>query len=327
MSAQAITSTQGTFLELIKKILPTAVSFVDELSDVLKVSRDSAYRRIRGETILSLDEVKTLCNHYGVSIDSVLSINSPMVTFRHQAVSYQDFPFDHWLKYVLQNLTQISSAPEKELIYSAKDMLIFYLFKLPELSAFKMFFWMKTVVRHPELADEKYDSSLIPKESLALGENIWKKYGDLPSIEIWSDEVINATLRQILFYWECDLFRNADQAKQVCDQIRDLLDEIRQHASDGRRSAGGTFQLYKNEILIADNSVLFKMGDKRVAFINNKTLDFLSTSQESFCSQTESYLQNLINKSTQISGTGEKERTKFFNALNEKVNAVKEQIR
>lgn len=319
-------STQGSFLDQIKQTLPPSISFVDQLAEVLNVSKDSAYRRIRGETILSLDEVKILSNRYAVSLDAVLSVNSPMVTFRHQAVSYEKFPFNQWLKYVLQNLNVISSAPQRELIYSAKDMLIFYLFKLPDLSAFKMFFWMKTVVRHPEYANEKYDRSLVPNESLAIGLKIWEKYADLPSIEIWSDEVINATLRQIQFYWECDLFKSKEQAWHICDQFSELLNQIQKHAVDGRRSDGGTFKLYKNDILIADNSVLFKMGDRRAVYINNKTLDFLSTTQESFCAQTENYLQNLINKSTQISGTGEKERTRFFRNLNDKITNLKGQL-
>lgn len=320
-------SIQTSFLEQIKGRLSPNLSLADELAEVLNLSRDSAYRRIRGETVLSLDEVKVLCNHYGVSIDAILAPNSEIVSFRHQVVSYDGFTFEQWLKYVLDNLNMISTFPEKELIYSAKDFLIFYFFKLPDLSAFKMFFWMKTVVRNPEYANEKFNSALVPRELLALGERIYEKYKDLPSTEIWSDEAISATVRQIEFYWECNLFANEQQAHLLCDQFLELLDQIRQQAANGKRSDRGTFRLYRNEILIADNTVLFKMGDKRVAFLNHNTLDFLSTSQASFCSQAEAYLQNLINKSTLVSGTGEKERSKFFNNLAERIQHLKGRLK
>ena len=320
-------SLQSTFLEQIRSKLAPSLSFVDELAELLSISRDSAYRRIRGETFLSLDEVKSLSNKYGVSIDAILSSGSEMVTFNHKVVSYANFPFDQWLKYVHENLKMISSFPEKELIYSAKDILIFQLFRLPELSAFKMFFWMKTVVRHPELAHEKFKRELVPTDLLALGVRIWEKYADLHSTEIWSDEAINATLRQIEFYWECDLFESAEQANTVCDEFLTLLDQIQQEAANGKKSDKSSFKLYRNEILIADNTVLFKMGNKRVTFINHNTLDFLNTTQESFCSQTEAYLQNLINKSNLISGTGEKERSRFFNALTEKIKALKTRLK
>ncbi|MDH4296849.1 MAG: hypothetical protein OEV74_11250, partial [Cyclobacteriaceae bacterium] len=55
-------SIQSAFLEQIRKRLRPNVSFADALADALSISRDSAYRRIRGETVLSLDEVKILCN-------------------------------------------------------------------------------------------------------------------------------------------------------------------------------------------------------------------------------------------------------------------------
>ena len=59
-------SIQSAFLAQIRNRLPENTSFADELADFLNVSRDSAYRRIRGETVLSLDEVKKLYDQYGV---------------------------------------------------------------------------------------------------------------------------------------------------------------------------------------------------------------------------------------------------------------------
>jgi hypothetical protein len=320
-------SIQSSFLEQIKQKLPATVSLGDDLAEVLKVSRDSAYRRIRGETILSLDELKILCNHYGVSVDALISPDATVVSFRHQVVNNETFPFGRWLQYVYDNLNMISTFPEKELIYSAKDLLIFYLFKYPDVSAFKMFFWMKTWLAVPEYTNSKFNREAVPKEFLSLGNKIWTKYAGLPGVEIWSDESINATLRQIQYYWECDLFESQSQALQLCDQFIELLNEIEQHATTGKRPEGGTFKLYKNDIMIADNSVLFKMGDKRMAFVNSKILDFLSTNQSAFCEQTDLHLQKMINKSTQISATGERERTRFFNAMIEKIRNLKGQFK
>jgi hypothetical protein len=50
---------QSAFFDRIRKTIPANVSLVDELAEILDVSRDSAYRRMRGETVLSLDEVKS----------------------------------------------------------------------------------------------------------------------------------------------------------------------------------------------------------------------------------------------------------------------------
>src|SRR4051812_42349398 len=117
-------NTQSIFLEKVRKQLPTNVSFVDTLAEILDVSRDSAYRRIRGETVISLDEIKKLCHHYHVSVDALV-FPAASVSFQHWAVNNSDFKLENWLTSIHTNLTLIAAAPQSELIYSAKDIPIF----------------------------------------------------------------------------------------------------------------------------------------------------------------------------------------------------------
>ena len=53
--------TQKQFFEEVRKKLPHNLSLVDIICNELGISSDSAYRRIRGESSLSLDEAKKLC--------------------------------------------------------------------------------------------------------------------------------------------------------------------------------------------------------------------------------------------------------------------------
>jgi len=317
---------QNIFLDEVKKKVPSNISFADDLSEILNISRDSAYRRIRGETILSLDEVKLICNHYGVSLDSLLSPNSNTVTFRYQSVDYKNFGFEAWFKSILANLEMIHASPEKELIYSAKDVPIFYHFDFPELTAFKIYFWSKTVLG-ASFENEKFRPELVSNELITLAKRIWHKYALLPSTELWSDETINITLRQIEFTYDCGFFAKPDDARNLVDQFSSMLNNIRKWAAAGvKNSTGEKFSLYKNEILIADNTIFFKMGTNRIVFLTQNTLQYIATSQENFCKQTENSLNNLLNKAVLISTTGEKERNKFFNVMDEKVNALKRKI-
>jgi hypothetical protein len=321
------TNIQSVFLEEVRKRLALNISLADDLSEVLHISRDSAYRRIRGETILSLDEAKLLCNHYGVSLDSLFSLNSNTVTFRYQPMDAKTFGFETWFKSILANLEMIHSSKEKELIYSAKDVPIFYHFDFPELTAFKIYFWNKTVLGSKFL-DQKFQPNLISNELLMLAKKIWHKYAALPSTELWSDETINITLRQIEFTYDCGFFAKPDDARHLVDQFSSMLINIRKWAEAGiKNSTGEKFRLYKNEILIADNTIFFKMGSKRIVFLTQNSMEYIATSQENFCQQTENSLNNLLNKSVLISTTGEKERNKFFNAMNEKVDNFKSKIR
>src|SRR5690606_15163180 len=140
------TNIQSLFLETVRSRVPPNISFADDLSEVLGISRDSAYRRIRGETVLTLDEVKLLCNHYHISLDSLLSPTSSPVTLHNRLTGHDHFSFDSWLRFILDNLDMMQSFPQRELIYPAKDLPIFQCFNYPQHTAFKIFFWNNGVL-------------------------------------------------------------------------------------------------------------------------------------------------------------------------------------
>ena len=161
-------SIQTDFLNQVKQKLAAHVSFADELAETLGISRDSVYRRIRGETILSLDEARTLYRRFGVSIDQLFSSTSEMVTFHRRVVSYGEYDLEKWLGSIIKNLDYLKSFEKNELIFSAKDIPVFHYFRIPQLSAFKLFFWMKTLLGYPQFEKTRFSMDVVPREVLAM---------------------------------------------------------------------------------------------------------------------------------------------------------------
>lgn len=317
---------QSLFLETVRSRVPPNISFADDLSEVLRISRDSAYRRIRGETVLTLDEVKLLCNHYHISLDALLAPTSNTVTFHHRLIGHDNFTFDHWLRSILDNLDMMRSFTQLELIYQAKDLPIFQYFNYPELTAFKIFFWNKSVLTR-DYVDNNFRPDIVQKERMSIARRIYERYGALPSTEIWCEETANITLRQIEFHYECGFFDDTRIVATILDQFTEMLRTVKAWAAAGVKGEGGAkYNLYRNDILIPDTAVFFRTGDKRVAYITVNTMDLLTTSHEVFCTQFESYLRNLIKRAVLISTTGEKDRTKFFNYMESKVMALRQRL-
>jgi hypothetical protein len=190
-----------------------------------------------------------------------------------------------------------------------------------------MFFWMKSYHRYPKYESKPFQPELVSQQMLVAGKKLWDKYAAIPSTEIWSDETFNVTIRQVEFYLE-NGFITLKQAHALLDEYVVMINDIRQSAARGMKNEkSGLFHLYRNEFLISDTTVLFKMGDKRMALITYNTMNTLNTSQESFCREMEDYLTNIINKSTLISTTGERERNKFFNLIEKRIQQSKELLR
>ncbi len=320
---------QSAFLEQIKKGLPPNHSFADELAELLTISRDSAYRRIRGETILSLEEVSILSLKFGVSVDAFLSPQKETVSFQIRHFDGTNFSFEKWFRSILSSLDMFEAYPgtEKELIYNAKDLPVFHHFQFPRLAAFKMYFWMKSF-GHAKFNTGRYNPEEISKELIGVGQKIWSRYAAIPSTEIHTIEMMNVTLRQIEYAHECGMFVEKQHAKELLKDCLLLTNHIKTQALQGFKSTfgeekqGGKFEMYVNDVLLGDNTILFKLGEKRITFITPNGFNILTTSQEFFGRLTEDSMENLKSKSVLISATAEKDRNRFFNHVEKLVTEM-----
>ncbi|MDZ4716471.1 MAG: helix-turn-helix transcriptional regulator [Cytophagales bacterium] len=327
-------SIQSTFLDQIKKNLPPNHSFADELAELLTISRDSAYRRIRGETILSLEEVSILSRRFNVSVDAFLSPQNETVSFQMRYFDEDRFSFEKWFRSILGSLDTFTAFPEvnKELIYNAKDLPIFHFFQFQRLAAFKMYFWMKSF-GHSKFNTTKYNPEEISKELLEVGRKIWSRYASIPSTEIITKEMLNITMRQVEYAHECGMFVGKNDAKGLLEDCRLLAGHVKAQAVSGVKSTfgeegsvGGKIEIYLNDLVIGDNTVLFKLGEKRITFISPNGFNVLTTSQEFFGRLTEANMENLKSKSVLISATAEKDRNVFFNYVEDRIAEMEARV-
>ncbi len=138
---------QKLLFQQIKSRVPANLSFAEEIADVLNISTDSAYRRIRGEKTVSFEELQKLCIKFQLSLDHMMQTNSNSTLFYGTWVDAVNFDFDKYLKDWAANLEKINSAGSKMLYYDAKDIPLFHHYQFDQLSTFKFFFWMRTIYR------------------------------------------------------------------------------------------------------------------------------------------------------------------------------------
>ena len=101
---------QEFLFQRIKELMPSDASMVDAISEILHVSTDSAYRRIRGETPLVLDEVRQLCHHFNLSLDQLLKVKGSSVLFQDFHIRPSQYTYQQFLQGLLSQLDGISSS-------------------------------------------------------------------------------------------------------------------------------------------------------------------------------------------------------------------------
>lgn len=322
------------FFNHIKSKLPPHLSLVDEIADRLDISNDSAYRRIRGEKPIGLDEMQILCNIYKVSLDQLLQINTETVIFSGNMVDSSSFNLNSYLHDIYKNLQFIKSITNAEFYFFNKDVPIFHFMQFPELSAFKFFFWKRTILNYPDLSKQVFSGEEIDTDSQETGKKINKIYTEIPSTEIWNEQSIHITIQQIEFYRQTRVFANKHIVLKVYSQLEEMLNHLELQAEKGKKFSynespainAATYSIYINECLIGDNTIHVQSGEKQITYLNHGGLNFMGTSDKRFCDYTYNNLQNIIRKSTYISVIGEKERSIFFNSLREKIYEKKKGI-
>jgi len=325
---------QQAFFNHIKSKLPAHLSLVDEIAERLDISNDSAYRRIRGEKPIGMDEMQILCNHYKVSLDQMLQISTDTVIFSGNLVDSSNFNLNKYLHEVLNQLQYFKSLPGCELYNFNKDIPIFHYMQFHELCAFKFFFWKRTLMHYPELAKQQFNGEELDEDVQETARKIIKTYSEIPSTEIWNDESVHATIRQIEFYRQSGTFVNKHIILKVYSQLEELINHLELQAEAGKKfiinsspaSGAANYRIYINECLLGDNTVHVQANDRQITIINHGGMNFMSTQDKRFCDYTFDNLQNIIRKSTHISVVGEKERSIFFNSMREKIYEKKRHI-
>lgn len=328
-----IVDVQKYLFGLIREKLPSNISLPEEIADVLNVSSDSAYRRIRADKQLTFDEVSILCKKFAISIDVVMGLDSGGVHFYAQDSLNDGFQIQAYLDALVNNLSAINTADDKLIYYIAKDLPLFYFFYFPKLAAFKYFFWLKTILCQEQYAHIAFEENGLEKLIEHYGKKILQAYNTIPSIEIWSTESIHSILKQIEYYFVSGLFNDKQTAFQLIDELVLLIEHIRQQADVGMKfhrakpnELISEYKLFANEIVIGQNSVLVEANDMLTAFINYNTISFMSTRNNVFCQYTKENMLNTMKKSELMSGVGEKTRNIFFNSLMNHIYAVKNRL-
>ncbi|MCF8374665.1 MAG: hypothetical protein K9H64_23805 [Bacteroidales bacterium] len=328
-------SKQKQFFKKIEDIIPATTSMVNELVDLLGVSMDSAYRRLRGETSLTLDEVVILCNHYKISFDSFINLESGNVSFNYTLMDEGLLSFAKYHDSLLKDLKIISTAKEKRITYACEDIPVFHNISLGPIAKFKMFYWMKSILNSPEFEGKQFDPALIPEEFIDRARQIYDLYCLIPSVEIWTDTTIQSTVKQIEFYWESGMFKSKEDALEVCESLKEEMDIVQKQAERSTKypkpgvppEYENNYELYFSEIEITNNCVFVNLGETRAVYLGHLSFNTMSTSNIGYCMETEQWLENLKRKSTLISGVAVKHRYQFFRSSLKFVDDLVERIK
>jgi hypothetical protein len=304
---------QELFFEAIKSALPEYQNMAQSIAEVLEVSTNEAYKKIRGNSILSLQQIIKLSDSFGVPF-LYKPDQLPTVTFDYLSVDQEIPNMLLYLQDLLKNLKQIQQSKHKHITITTDDIPLFHFFKYPELTCFKLFFWSDSVMN----TDVKFDPSGFATEIIDISKELNQIYLEIPCTEIWSKDTVHGTIEQIRYAFEAGYIAKGF-AEQIIEQVRYCLTDMNMYAISSKKTIdpNHSFNWYNCDVL-GSIAYLVDFKDHMACYNRFNTFNYLRTEDQTYCKQTKQWMQGLIMKSVSFSGQGEKHRNKYlYNAFAE----------
>ena len=321
---------QEHLIKNIKSRINKRLSFIDLISSILNINYDAAYRRVNNKTALSLDEAVTLAKYFNISLNTLYSVgekNSILVSKAPDINNASDL--EQYFENAYKNLSDLLNKENASICYSANDIPIFYLLANTKLSKFKIYAWLNLL--DIEFSASKIEfSNFNPNANLLeFAQDLGKLYRQFNITEIWNDNVLDKTIKQVYHYYEIGLLHLND-ALSFCDELENIVKDSELNARLGDRKSlkeNPDFALYHNEIMALGNTIIFKTDNYKVVNSPYALLSYFRVTHPESCADFEKYFKKQLESSNSLSSSDEKGRSLFFNKLYKKIEHLRTRLK
>ena len=130
------------------------------------------------------------------------------------------------------------------------------------------------------------------------------------------------------------MFESDEDILRVYEALEKVWDHLEKQAAlgykfkmdDPERKRLGEYKMYFNEVLLGDNSILAVTDNTKMAFMTHTTFNFMLTRDVAFTENMYNHMQTQMKRSTLISEVSEKERSRFFRIIRERIQKRKEAL-
>ncbi|WP_029905616.1 hypothetical protein [Prevotella sp. 10(H)] len=309
----------------IKKLLaaiPANIKPVDYLMDILNISRESVYRRIKCKVPFTYDEMIELSLKLGLSLDEITPLaNSNKAIFSHQ--EYMEDPSHLFLKVLKEHSESISKEVKIDnriSITSTNHLWLIHIVGFENLLKFYYYKWMHQM--DVAFLKASYSDMIFPKEIMELSHNISEKMKPLRnSIFIIDKCIFFNIINEIQYYYRRGLL-SEDDLLVISKDMERVVYKTEQNILNGTNESGAPRTYYLSSLNIDCNSIYLEYGDNVRSFFYTYGIRPLGTSSKKVCAYHKKWLNSLKKYSVLISASNEEEQMRFFDKQKEYLNML-----
>lgn len=325
---------QDKLFEDVLSKFPKKSQAVETLTELFGVGKDAVYRRLRGDTLLTPDELSRLAQKFNLSLDSYVFEDATTVFCSFNPFKKEIKNVSDYLEGIHKLMHRVQHIPNTSMYYATSDVPLFTYFFFPEILQFKIYIWGRAVWQFEYLDDMKFNFNTIGPHGMDMAKDMLKYYVNMPSIELLSTDILDNTLNQVEYHVNSGHFENVEDALTLCDRLNDLTNHMETMAklgykflpSQSSEIKGGEMKMYHNEMVYTNNTILFDTDAGKAIYSSYTNPNFLKINDQRLCDFTHAFFEKIRTKSILMSVQGEKQRAWYFNRMRKKVALARTRI-
>lgn len=330
MNAFSKQSFQTTFFEELEERFDKRGQMVIELSEALNVGRDAIYRRLRGDTILSADELILLARKYQID----LNFDEGKQDLYYSNIAYETEQEADYFRELANDAGRLMHIEGVSIDYATPELPIYYDLLAPTLLAFKVYIYGLTSWNFSKWKGKSFQPSLVSPEVAEIAKQLLGGLFQLPVRELWSVGIFDITLRQIEHAVETGRLEDTKLVDQLFAEIDSTVGHMEAMATVGKRFLPGEekkeglpdFRVYHNELTNTNNVIIVKAGEKSSVFSTFVNPNYVVSTDKRIQQQMEDWFDNLVESSNRLNSDSGKYREKYFKQLRRTIKTTKQRV-
>lgn len=323
---------QADFFLRLSRRFESRTEMVLDIGEVLHVGRDAVYRRLRGDTTLSAQELINLSRHYKIELDDSKA-DRPQIYYpagNEVSVSSEK---DYFLDLEKQ-ITRAKTIPEARVDYATPELPLFYELYSPTLLAYKTYLFGLTIWNFEKWKGKNFSMDLIDPEIYEIAERSLKVAYSFPSRELWSIDILDVTLREIEHGVQIGYLNDPGLVEIMFNEIEAIVQHMEAMVQVGKRfvpserptEKSPDFRAYHNGLSNTNSVIIVDSTAQCIVFSTLITPNYLMTYDERIANQMKSWFNNLVEKANVLNADSATYTATYFRNLRRSIGNTKQRI-
>lgn len=313
-----------SFLTVLKEQFPKQTMLITVVEDILKIERESAYRRIKGVVQFSIREMGILAQHLNISLDNLLINDQSNVVHikilrprTEECLGYMAKGIKHYL----DKIKIIENSPCSEMGIAYSNIPIEFYTPYGSLFKFICFRWGNYYIgtgKHKDFANWKLPDAIIEQHTIAM-----KLYSKIKKIiYIWDKSIIWSLMKDLKYFASAGIIEEDDVARIKRDLHSMLNDLERLIGDEGSENESDKIEFYISHVKIGMTYTYLWSEEYTASYITGLLIHSNINEDKDACRNVKQWIKSMRKVSTLISGTGDKERILFFKEQHQIVDSI-----